>query len=180
VGSRRSGGDNSQHKRTWSCQLCGALSVFLSVSLCLSAASSVFALHSCFLEQVGGSVSLSVMDYLPSSLYTPPQAAVWWPALNDALITAAVAKGAPARPPLLCTHRHTHARATHTEWQLVVPVDCVCVCVQVAPSECSSASGHTLMRASHPHWPRSKQRPALYALRPMRPRAFSSESQRLC
>lgn len=47
-------------------------------------------------SSVGGSVSLSVMDYLPSSLYTPPQAAVWWPALNDALIAAAVSKGAHA------------------------------------------------------------------------------------
>jgi hypothetical protein len=42
---------------------------------------------------VNGSVSLSVMDYLPSSLYTPPQQRVWWPALNDALIASASAKG---------------------------------------------------------------------------------------
>eukprot|EP01047_Picozoa_sp_COSAG01_P022073 COSAG01_NODE_1300_length_10830_cov_25.036716_9_plen_129_part_00 len=42
---------------------------------------------------VNGSVSLSVMDYLPSSLYTPPQHRVWWPALNDALIASASAKG---------------------------------------------------------------------------------------
>ena len=48
-------------------------------------------------SSVGGSVSLSVMDYIPSSLYTPPQAAVWWPALNDALLTAAISKGMRAR-----------------------------------------------------------------------------------
>jgi hypothetical protein len=58
---------------------------------------------------VGGSVSLSVMDYFPSSLYTPPAAAVWWPALNDALITAAVAKGCTVRV-LSSKWAHTNAK----------------------------------------------------------------------
>lgn len=55
------------------------------------------------------SVSLSVMDSAPSSLYRLPDEAVWWPALNDALTVAATVKGVNVR--LLISHwNHTKAR----------------------------------------------------------------------
>eukprot|EP01052_Picozoa_sp_SAG31_P012942 SAG31_NODE_767_length_12232_cov_6.917827_4_plen_530_part_00 len=58
---------------------------------------------------IGGTVSLSVMDYLPSSAYSPPAAAVWWPALNDALLAAALSRGARVRV-LISKWAHTSDR----------------------------------------------------------------------
>lgn len=118
----------------------------LAIFLCVFAAFSVFALHSCFLEQVGGSVSLSVMDYLPSSLYTPPQAAVWWPALNDALITAAVAKGALGRR--CCAHTDTLTRAPHTQSGSLLCLLTVCLCAGSTVRVLISKWAHTNARIS--------------------------------
>jgi len=54
-------------------------------------------------------VSLSVMDWAPSSLYRAPAEAVWWPALSDALTVAATVKGVRVR--LLVAHwAHTKVR----------------------------------------------------------------------
>jgi phospholipase D3/4 len=55
------------------------------------------------------SVSLSVMDFIPSSLYTPPAAPLWWGALANALLTAATAKGVQVRL-LVSKWAHTNAR----------------------------------------------------------------------
>jgi len=43
------------------------------------------------------SVSLSVMDFIPSSLYAKPEAPMWWPALFGALMTAATTRGIRVR-----------------------------------------------------------------------------------
>ena len=55
------------------------------------------------------SISLSVMDFIPSSLYTPPAATLWWSALSDALLTAATARGVAVRL-LISKWAHTNAR----------------------------------------------------------------------
>jgi len=44
-----------------------------------------------------GTVSLSVMDFLPASQFKPPEDVMWWPALSNALATAANTKGVRVR-----------------------------------------------------------------------------------
>lgn len=58
----------------------------------------------------GGTISLSVMDFLPASLYSPPKSTVWWHDLSDALVVAATTKGVRVR--MLISHwNHTSPRA---------------------------------------------------------------------